>query len=162
MCNNCAYSLELGYSAGPNALMAACRYGHIELVKLLLIRGADVKQYLPWKEEEDNGVGKTAIHFASEFYHWDIVKLLIAHGASTHGVDNTPSPMVYACRQGNVEMYELLYTTSDADTPVEEVDDFRQSCLSFAAARGRMDMLQTVLQDWSIFTNAGRCPSRGV
>ena len=38
MCNNCAYSLELGYLAGPNAFMAACRYGHIELVKLLLVR----------------------------------------------------------------------------------------------------------------------------
>ena len=55
--------------------------------------------------------------------------------------------MMYACRQGNVEMYELLYTTFGADTPVEEVDDFRRSCLSYAAARGHMNMLQTALQD---------------
>ena len=63
------------YRYGPNALMTACFYGHIDLVRLLLQRGANAGAILEFNEDEYQGM--TPLTFASKAGHWDIVKLLI-------------------------------------------------------------------------------------
>jgi ankyrin repeat protein len=53
--------------------MAACQEGHLDIVKLLIEKGADVKA-------KDNS-GSTALMIASKNGHTQIVEFLKAHGA---------------------------------------------------------------------------------
>jgi ankyrin repeat protein len=64
---------EGGY--GRTALIKACRHGHLDIVRLLLAKGARV--------DEPDASGDTALSYAACNGHMDIVKLLREHGADT-------------------------------------------------------------------------------
>ena len=61
---------------GFTALMMASQAGHVEIVRLLLNKGADVDARI-------NEDGLTALIIASRFGHPDVVKLLLDKGVNT-------------------------------------------------------------------------------
>ncbi len=77
--------------SGSTPLNTATLFGHADIAKLLLEKGADVSI-----ASQD---GNTALHFASFFAHGDLVELLLAKGASVaaaNGRGETPLDMVSA------------------------------------------------------------------
>ena len=98
------------YRSGPTALMTACMYGHIDLVRFLLQRGAKTE---PCKFSEDENEDMAPVTFASRAGHWDIVKLLLEHGLPLEGKriyydDDVSTPLMYACAEGNLEVVKML------------------------------------------------------
>ena len=63
-------------------LAAAC--GHIEVCKLLLVKGADINHY--------DKAGCTALSKAAEGNHLNICQFLIEHGADVNHTNNVQKP----------------------------------------------------------------------
>lgn len=77
--------------SGRRPLSAAVQFGHQEIVRLLLERGADPT----W--EEPTAPGGLALHEAVRAGHRALVELLLAHGADPNGsVDSSGSPTFVA------------------------------------------------------------------
>src|SRR5262249_11049026 len=72
---------------GETILMTAARVGNIDVVKMLLDRGAEVNAREEYK-------GQTALMWAAAERHTGIVKLLLAHGADwkVRSVDRETKP----------------------------------------------------------------------
>jgi len=85
---------ELSYELTP--LMSAARYGKLDMVKLLLVRGANVNV--------KNSDGTTALKLASGGGYTEIVKLLLDRGAN-----------VNACDEGNRTALHLATLENHAD-----------------------------------------------
>ena len=83
--------------------------GHVEVVKLLLDRGAD-----PNKAQTNNGW--TALMSASEYGHLAIVKELLGRGADprTARTDNGANPLLVASEKGHAEVAALLTAATAA------------------------------------------------
>lgn len=80
-----------------DALLLAAYRSNLEIVRILLEYGADIKRRL-WAEYE----GCTALHHGSN--NSEIVKLLLAHGADILTRDASErTPLFYAAEGGNVE-----------------------------------------------------------
>jgi ankyrin repeat protein len=76
---------------GRRPLSAAVEFGHNDIARLLLERGAN-----PRWEEPDAPRG-TSLHSASRIGNLAMVKLLLEHGADPNEeIDSTASPMVFA------------------------------------------------------------------
>lgn len=69
---------------GPTALIVAARLGHIDIVEMLLARGAEVNA------EDD--YGQTALYFAKKNSKMRIVELLEAAGGTSPPVEKVDSP----------------------------------------------------------------------
>ena len=87
---------------GYNALIAACHYGHLEIVKCLIEEGkADIGY-------KDN-VGCTALHRAAKFNRLDVVKYLIGKKASIDEKEDLGrTPLWSAAFNGRDEILEFL------------------------------------------------------
>jgi len=81
------------------ALILASRYGHIEIVKLLIVAGADVNA--------KGGIGNTALQGASRYGHTEMVKLLRAVGAGSW-FSSSRTPIVAASLSGSSSVVRAL------------------------------------------------------
>jgi len=87
---------------GMNPLLWAAWGGHVEIVKLLLDKGADVN--LP-----DSGTKITPLHMAVNEGHVEIVRLLISRGSKINAQDLTGgTPLHHAAYKGRFEAAKLL------------------------------------------------------
>ena len=94
---NKVYSSE----AELTPLMLACRREHLEMIKLLIEKGADVNFLIRSY--------KSALRLAVEEKKLDVVKLLVEHGAQV--MDTTGSrdcALTIACEQGDVNIVKAL------------------------------------------------------
>ena len=86
---------------GRTPLHLACHGGHIEMVKFLMAKGADI--------EAKFANGSTAIYWAIPEGHIDVVKLLIAKGADIQAKQNDGTTLLHiAAVLGQTEITELL------------------------------------------------------
>jgi len=82
-------------SAGNTPLIVSCQNGHVDIAKMLVQAGADVKC--------SNNKGNTALHFCFAYGYEDLGKFLISKGADE-----------YACNSEGLTCYEGL-TIHDID-----------------------------------------------
>lgn len=76
---------------------AASQFGHIQIVKQLIARGADVNQKCPKK-------GNTPLHYAAESNRLEIVETLLRAGADRkirNKANLRPSKVVTSVNPGN-------------------------------------------------------------
>lgn len=118
-----AYLLSLG--ANPNyddlsgvsdysMLTEACMKGHVKIVRMLVVNGAD----LEWLGVEQ----MTPLMWAAREGHADVVRLLLAAGANKEARDYEDwTPLVHACRYGKLEAARvLLEAGADVHVRVDE------------------------------------------
>ncbi|CAM9602416.1 unnamed protein product [Chrysoparadoxa australica] len=129
--------------SGDTALLAACRLGHVEVVKECLDAGA--------RNDPHPDFGQTALQAAVAGGHYMSVRLMLQTAALTkadevivnHGDPNRESPLHVAARQGNLPMVELLLSHGAS---IHLVD--RRGCMPLhtAASKGKHEVLTAMLQ----------------
>jgi len=93
-------SLKFGKDE-ETSLHIACRRGHLDAVRALLVANADVDA-----RDKD---GDTALHIASAGGHWKIVKILLEKGADVHAED----------RWGEPPLHNAFYSKADCSEVAE-------------------------------------------
>jgi ankyrin repeat protein len=105
--------------AGENALMLAALNGDLDLVKLLVTKGAEV-----------NKKGWTALHYAAANGHDDIAKLLIGYSAFVDAQSpNGTTPLMMAARGDHISTLKLLL---DSGADINAKNQIGMNALDFA------------------------------
>jgi len=95
--------------------MAAAHYGHIDICRLLIDKGAQL-------EAKGSG-GRTPLHWAAEQGHIEIVRLLCDRGADVEARSNTERrPLHQAAHQGHISIVIELIEERNAEINAR-VDD---------------------------------------
>ena len=98
-----------GDHAGESALFLATRYGHLNVVKELLKRGADVNEYGK-DNQEDELEWATPLHMAARYEHTHILNLLLKQPdidiTLVDGTDDTA--LHYAALNASVKSFNIL------------------------------------------------------
>ena len=100
-------------------LFAAAEFGRLDIVKLLLERGADPT----WPDADDSARG-AALHAAARAGNREMVELLLAHGADPNGFVDAGGNAVFAARTkairkllmdhgGYLDPYDLVWMGED-------------------------------------------------
>jgi len=90
-------------SIGDTGLIYASKNGHLEIVKLLFIKDADINI--------KNNFGKTALMYASSRGHLEIVEFLIEKGAVINQKNSNTkgkTALIYASDHGHIDIIKLL------------------------------------------------------
>lgn len=91
-------NIEAQDKAGENAMMLAALNGDLDLVKLLIAKGAEV-----------NKKGWAPLHYAAANGHDDVVKLLLDQSAYIDaGSPNGTTPLMMAARGNHISTVKLL------------------------------------------------------
>ncbi len=124
------YGIDSRNWAGETALHAACRYGHPEIVRYLLEKGAEVNApdwYLVGREaaivnSPDWHTRETPLHEACKNGNLECIKLLVEHGAQLDPVDSGGNtPLSNAAGKGHLDAVKyLVWKTARMD--MEDVD----------------------------------------
>ncbi|KAM3178879.1 hypothetical protein ACTXT7_001709 [Hymenolepis weldensis] len=142
----------------------AAGYGRLDVVKLLIIRGADVCA-------KDDG-GLIPLHNACSFGHTEVVQLLLAANSDPNAQDNWHyTPLHEAAIKGKVDVCILLLQAKadpnlhnlDGKTPLDFakgptaqvlVGDYRKTELLEAARTGKEDKLVSLLTPQNVNCHA--------
>ncbi|KAI4236556.1 MAG: hypothetical protein L6R40_006112 [Gallowayella cf. fulva] len=151
---------------GVSALGVASQNGHLEVVRLLLNRGANVQrphvqnvsaihraasnnhplivelllQFDPQAVRARNSYGKTALHDAAERGFVDVVQVLIRHEAGLRGKDNAKkTPLSYAAASGSIPCVQALL---ESGVSVDHSEAGVKQATYAAAAASQHSMLQ--------------------
>jgi ankyrin repeat protein len=117
------------------ALNIASKNGHIDIVQLLIGKGADVNAQL-----SSDG---SAIEAASAHGHIDIVQLLIGKGVDVKAQDSSGVSAIYAASAGgHIDIVQLLIGKG-AD--VNAQGSFGGSAVEAASAHGHIDIVQLLI-----------------
>lgn len=141
--NLVGFTNDLGHTFTP--LSSAAFKGHVELVKLLLEKGAPI--------ESVNNRGWTALMFAAQSPHSKMVKFLLEKGANVNARATAGhTALIYAAVNGQVENIKLLlaagadrsFTATDSDDPGDKFG--RYSALDLAKQRGYTEAAALLLK----------------
>ncbi|KAF2887941.1 hypothetical protein ILUMI_18233 [Ignelater luminosus] len=114
---------------GVNALCAASRYGHKDVVELFLSHGANI--------ESIDDEKKTPLVWAASNGHTDIVKFLLSKGANINAQDNLGNNALHwATRHGFTQVVKLLLSKGS---------EIPKNSLHIAADRGHSDLINMFL-----------------
>jgi ankyrin repeat protein len=116
---------------GDTAIMTAALNGHLDLVKKLRLRGADIA-----------GTGWTPLIYASTGGHDAVVSYLLAEGANVNAVSpNGTSALMMAAREGRTSTVKLLLTRGANAAHRNQHD---ASALTWALRGNEQDMAATL------------------
>jgi ankyrin repeat protein len=123
--------VEVQNSGAPtSALWIASQEGHTELVRLLLVLGADVDA----RDPED---GRTALFQASQEGHGDIVRLLLDYGARVNVTSTRTgaTPLFIAAARGHEDVVRMLLAANADIDIVASANGVADSPLSISRKR---------------------------
>jgi ankyrin repeat protein len=125
---------QLAWGANPNSktfwykdtpLIVAASYGHAEVVKLLLDKGAHVNM--------GNEGSETALHYAARHGHTKVMRILLEHGADPRlKGTGCGTPMQWAVRG---EQRQSVNTLLDYGVSINQEGTDGQTALSTAVSR---------------------------
>lgn len=124
---------------GNPALIVAIAwsYGDTEIIKLLLVRGADVNA-------TENSIGATALAFASSDGHTEIIRLLLENGADINAKDiNGYTPLIEATFNNEVEVGRLLL---ERGADINAKEQLGITALMFATIEENVEFVRLLLQ----------------
>eukprot|EP01087_Luapelamoeba_hula_P016970 TRINITY_DN528_c0_g1_i1.p1 TRINITY_DN528_c0_g1~~TRINITY_DN528_c0_g1_i1.p1 ORF type:complete len:857 (+),score=168.20 TRINITY_DN528_c0_g1_i1:241-2811(+) len=145
---------------GPTALFLAALHGHVEPIKYLAAKGADVNVRVRWNPEggaphfegaatglkdkksaeEPNEDCMTPLSAAVGQGHLQTVKALLSLGANPKATVNTATPLFIACRHGHMEIAKVLIEA--APGLVEKSHKDGRTPLFIAAMGGHRDVVE--------------------
>ena len=119
-------------------LHIACRYGSVDVVKLLLDNGAgmelvDCGQYSPMREALRNG-------------HTVVVRLLLENGASPNPETSPRYNAYYLCLAAETGSLDIMKALLDAGADVDPQAVNGHSAVDIAVCHGNLAMVRTVLE----------------
>ena len=116
-------------------LQSASFYGHAEVVKLLLNKGAEVN-----KQDIDR---MTPLHYASCRGHMEIVNLLLNNGANVNAKDyDGRTPLHYASSGSHAEIVKLLL---ERGADINAQDDWGDTSLHCASRLRKIEVAALLL-----------------
>jgi len=120
-------------------LLLSCKFGDLEVVRLLIDRRANV-----WA---DDSKGKTALHIASQQGHEYIVRLLLDRGADVSAIDREGKTALHiASQQGYEDIVRLLL---DWGADVSAIDREGKTVLHIASRQGCSVPHRPVRPSWA-------------
>jgi hypothetical protein len=123
-------------------LNCAAAKGHLEVVRLLLGRGAEVDK-IPVCDPFFIRDKKTALYFAAENGHLDVVRLLLDHGAVVDKANRVGiTPLYVASENGHVAVVHALL---DRGAVVDKAHEYGITPLYIAAEFGHVDVAHALL-----------------
>jgi serine/threonine-protein phosphatase 6 regulatory ankyrin repeat subunit B len=135
-CENSDSVVEARDKRRMSALMHVARYGHEEMVKVLIKSGADVNA-------QDRG-GWTALVYASRYGHDAVVKVLIESGAMLDGEDTDGyTALMYASAKGHDTMVKVL-VNNGANVNAQNIHGYL--ALMHASANGRDSVVNVLIK----------------
>jgi len=118
-----------GDFSGRTPIFRACGRGNIEVVKLLIERGANVRV-------QSKPGGWTPLHSAAESGHRDVAALLLKSGADVNAIDKIRgTPLSLAVWRGDTELTKLLLASGASPAMA------KRECLYGAAYAGYTDIV---------------------
>jgi ankyrin repeat protein len=124
-------NVEVRTAADESPLMMACLKGHLEMVKKLIARDADV-----------NKPGWAPLHYAATNGHLAIMELLLEHHAFVDAESpNGTTPLMMAAHYGTPASVKLLLE-SGADPAMK--NQLGLSAIDFAHRAGRKDAAELI------------------
>lgn len=101
VCLNCGANPKIAKKHGLNILMTASQNRHLEIVKHVILCGADVNA-------DSNGL--TALMWAARFEHSEIVKHLVSQGANINAIEyrDGTTALIRSAENGKLEMVKCL------------------------------------------------------
>ncbi|RDW85731.1 hypothetical protein BP5796_04056 [Coleophoma crateriformis] len=117
-------------------LHLASEDGHINIVKLLVEKGADINA------ADMNG--RTLLYRASENGHIDVVKLLLEKGADVNATDkNGWTPLCTASQHRHIDVVKLLL---EMGADVNAADENGRTPLYWVSFRGHVNIIKLLLE----------------
>ena len=135
-------SVDATDDKGRTPLYNAADSGHLDVVKLLLEKGATVDVRTKEEGPYDNHI--TPLMAAAGRGHLDVVKLLLEKGAAVDARGrNGSTPLSFAAEDGHAEVAKLLLEKGAAVDPRGSEDS---TPLYFAALFGHFDVVKLLLE----------------
>uniref|UniRef100_A0A6P4DWA1 Protein TANC2 isoform X8 n=1 Tax=Drosophila rhopaloa TaxID=1041015 RepID=A0A6P4DWA1_DRORH len=124
-------------SSGELALTAAARHGCVDVVGILLSRGAQI--------DARNRQGYSALWLAVKEGHWSVVEHLLQRGALLDEPlgETRKTPLMIAAEEGHLELVDLLLARGSAR---EAQDHEGFTALSWACLRGHLAAAKTLIE----------------
>jgi hypothetical protein len=130
--------------------MFASQCGHLDVVKELLDRGADV-------EKVNTSDGTTSLMFASQCGHLDVVKELLDRGANINRTGFGVSALAAASAEGHLQIVQYLVCSGASPTITSA--DGSHTVVSVNMRGWRRDIVcwLCVVSGWPLFRTAVSC-----
>jgi ankyrin repeat protein len=138
-------------SKGKTALILAAEYGKIDIVNMLLEKGADINK--------TDAKGKNALMFASSEGHLDVVKLLLTKNININKQTNdNKTALMMACEAGHIDVVKFLIENgADINIIYEISNNYRNKndikAIRFARRYGHWNIVK-LLESQNKFENS--------
>ena len=135
-------------------LLQACASGHVEIVKLLLEKGAEVTYQTRPKKN-------ISLHFAALHGHLGVIKLLVKHVQDQDVLDGRHislsqfiemanqdghTALIHSASANQVECARYLINEHNASIRCPPAAEFKDSALSLACYKGNYEMVKFLLE----------------
>jgi ankyrin repeat protein len=129
-------NIDVKDNSGINALMYACKNGHLEVIKLLLFKGANIN-------DKDKYNEKNSLMYASQYDRLEVVKLLLSKGASIGNGSNKKTALMYASQFGKIEIVKLLLAKGADINSIDKSDN--KNALIYAFQFNNINIVKLLL-----------------
>lgn len=139
---------------GQTALMIAVENGHLSVARQLISQGADVNEADRW--------GSTPLHFAAGnmYDQTAFIKLLVEAGGNINAMTERHYTPLHKAILSQYATAQCLQTLLESGGDINAANEKSQLPLLLAAEKGRIDLMDVLLQSSGIDLNATNAEGR--